>query len=145
MHNHNTPTRFFRIFEKIQNGRLLAKKQSKNGNFWAQCVSRRPAKTMKPSYFMLWYVIIPYNGIMHTILKFWKNPKWPTYADFKIPTFGLVLPYISKTMILRRLILGSRVPFMTMPYLLGQVTNLSEVAFFQNGRFFSKITKKGSL
>ena len=75
---------------------------------------------------------------MPNFSEFWKNSKWPTSGHFKMTTVDFCFALYFKNYD-RRLIFGSGVPFMTMTYILGIVADLSEVAFFQNGRFLSKI------
>jgi hypothetical protein len=99
------PRVFFGLLKKFKMADFWPKnsqKMAKNGHFLVQYGSSGPAKTIEPSFFILWHVIIPYNGIMHDILEFWKNPKWPTYSDFKICTFvhfGLTFCLISQKLL----------------------------------------------
>ena len=55
---------------------------AKNGHFWAQCVSSRPAKTVRLSHLILGGKLAPYMGMMHDLIEFCKYSKWPTCDDF---------------------------------------------------------------
>jgi hypothetical protein len=79
---------------------------------------------------------------MHDFSNFEKIQDGRLIAILRYGLWTYVLPHISKTSIVRRLILGSRAIIMTMTYHLGQVTNLSEVEFFSKWPLFVKIIEK---
>ena len=91
----DAPTRFFQIFEKIQNGRLLSKKHAKIATFWAKSVSRCPAKMAAYNLFIFCELLVPYIVMMHDFSECWKFSRWPTEGKFKNITtniyFGLYL------------------------------------------------------